>query len=151
MENPTMRTKTIAYWTATTLLVFGMLSGGIAELLRRPENVAGMVALGYPVYFMLIIGAWKVLGSLAILAPGLPRLKEWAYAGFFFNMTGAAISHAVSGDAAWHVGVTLGFAALVVASWALRPESRTLGTLRLNAPARRSATSAGGTERLIAA
>jgi DoxX-like protein len=145
-----MRAKTAAYWTATTLLVFGMLSGGIAELLRRPENVAGMAALGYPVYFMLIIGAWKVLGSVALLVPGLPRLKEWAYAGFFFNMTGAAISHAASADATWHISVTLGFAALVIASWALRPASRTLGTLGM-AATRRRATTTASTERLVAA
>jgi hypothetical protein len=77
-----------------------------------------------------MIGFWKVLGSLALLVPRFPgRLKEWAYAGIFFNMTGAAASHGVCGDAAWHVMVTLIFACLAVASWALRPESRTLGVL----------------------
>ena len=124
-----MNAKSIAYWTTTILFVFGMLSGGIAELARRSDNVEGMVRLGYPVYFMMIIGFWKVLGSVALVVPRFPRLKEWAYAGFFFNMTGAAVSHAVSGDATWHVGVTLGFAALAVASWALRPQSRTLGVV----------------------
>jgi len=86
-----------------------------------------MLHLGYPLYFVTIIGLWKVLGSIALVAPRLPRLKEWAYAGIFFNMTGAAASHWVRGDAAWHVIVTLAFAALAVASWALRPPSRTLG------------------------
>ena len=83
--------------------------------------------LGYPVYFITILGFWKVLGAIALLAPRFPRLKEWAYAGIFFEMTGAAASHAVRGDAAWHVVVTLGFAVLAVVSWALRPPSRTLG------------------------
>ena len=124
-----MRAKSIAYWSTTALLVFGVLSGGIAELARRPENVEGMTHLGYPLYFVTIIGIWKVLGSVAVLAPRFPRLKEWAYAGIFFNMTGAAASHAASGDAAWHVVVTLAFAALTVASWALRPQSRRLGAV----------------------
>lgn len=85
--------------------------------------------LGYPLYFMTIIGLWKVLGSVALLAPGFPRVKEWAYAGIFFNMTGAAVSHVAVGDAAWHVAVTLAFAALAIASWALRPASRMVGSL----------------------
>ena len=91
-----------------------------------------MVLLGYPVYFIMIIGYWKVLGGIALLVPRLPRLKEWAYAGIFFNMTGAAVSHAVSGDYgiyAFHLIVTLFLAIVTLASWALRPQSRTLGVL----------------------
>jgi hypothetical protein len=121
------RTKGIAYWTTTGIIVFAMFSGGIAELAHRPETVNGMKELGYPVYFVIIIGFWKLLGSLVLVAPGLPRVKEWAYAGIFFNMTGAAVSHMVSDSAAWHVVVTLGLAAVTLASWALRPPSRTLG------------------------
>jgi hypothetical protein len=117
-------TKAIAYWVATGLVVLAMSSGGIAELTHRPETIDGMKQLGYPVYFVMILGFWKLLGSLALVAPGFPRLKEWAYAGIFFNMTGAAVSHLVCHDAVWHVVVTLGLAALVVASWALRPTSR---------------------------
>jgi len=124
-----MKVRTIGYWTATTLLVSAMLSGGLAELTRQPQTIEGMARLGYPAYFILILGFWKVLGSAALLAPGFSRLKEWAYAGIFFNMTGAAVSHAVSGSPAWHIPVTLGFAALAVISWALRPARRTLGTL----------------------
>ena len=121
-----MSTRTIAYWATTGFLVFDMLSGGLAELAQLPSNLEGMRALGYPDYFILILGAWKVLGTVALLAPGLPRLKEWAYAGVFFNMSGAAVSHAVSGSAAWHVYYTGFVALLVLASWALRPASRTL-------------------------
>lgn len=124
-----MKTKAIGYWLATLLLVFGVLSGGVAELFRLRGNVEGMVHLGYPLYFITIIGFWKVLGSIALLVPGFPRLKEWAYAGIFFNMTDAAASHAACGDAAWHVIVTLVFAALALVSWALRPQSRVLGVL----------------------
>ena len=121
--------RTIGYWATTGLLTLMVVSGGVAELLRRPENVAGMAQLGYPVYVLTILGSWKVLGAAALLVPGLPRLKEWAYAGIFFNMTGAAASHLASGDASWHAAVTLAFAGLAVASWALRPASRTVGIL----------------------
>lgn len=116
-------TKAIAYWAATVTIVFAMFSGGVAELAHRPETINGMKELGYPVYFIMIIGFWKLLGSAALLAPGLPRVKEWAYAGIFFNMTGAAVSHLVNHSAGWHVGVTLSLAGITIASWALRPAS----------------------------
>ena len=119
-----MKTKLIAYWIITTTLALALLSGGFAGLIQRPENVEFMTHMGYPVYFASIIGFWKLLGGVAILSPGFPRLKEWAYAGIFFNMTGAAASHVFAGSAVWHVVVTLSFALLAVASWALRPSSR---------------------------
>jgi len=123
-------TKSIAYWMTTGMVVFAMFSGGIAELAHRPETIDGMKLLGYPVYFVMILGFWKLLGGFALVIPGFPRVKEWAYAGIFFNMTGAAVSHLVCHDAAWHVVVTLALAVLAVASWALRPSSRTLGRYR---------------------
>ncbi len=123
----------IGYWIITGLLVFAIGSGGVAELARLPTNVEGIVhVLGYALYFLTILGLWKVLGAIALLVPRFPRLKEWAYAGIFFNVTGAAASHAAVGDYdvyAFHVLVNLFLAVLVVASWALRPESRTLGVL----------------------
>jgi len=122
--------NSIAYWMTTGIVVFAMFSGGIAELAHRPETIDGMKQLGYPVYFVMILGFWKLLGSVALVIPGFPRVKEWAYAGIFFNMTGAAVSHLVCQDAAWHVGVTLGLATVTVASWSLRPASRTLGCNR---------------------
>jgi len=122
-------TKSIAYWITTGFVVFAMSSGGIAELTRRPETIEGMKLLGYPLYFVMILGVWKLLASVALVIPGFPRLKEWAYAGIFFNITGAAVSHLVCQDAAWHVVVTLGLAGLTLASWALRPASRTLGRM----------------------
>jgi len=125
--------KVIGYWIITGLLVFAIGSGGVAELARLPTNVEGIVhVLGYALYFLTILGLWKVLGAIALLVPRFPRLKEWAYAGIFFNVTGAAASHAAVGDYdvyAFHVLVNLFLAVLVVASWALRPESRTLGVL----------------------
>lgn len=147
------RAKAIAYWASTGMIVFAMFSGGVAELMHRPETINGMKELGYPVYFIMIIGFWKLLGSAALVAPGLPRVKEWAYAGIFFNMTGAAVSHVVNHSAGWHVGVTLGLAAITIASWALRPASRVLSrtaaspvaeNLHPRYPANVSATPAAG-------
>ena len=87
--------------------------------------------LGYPAYFVTIIGFWKALGAVALLAPRFSRLKEWAYAGIFFNMTGAAVSALATGAASWHVVVDVILTILVLTSWALRPQSRMLGRIVL--------------------
>jgi uncharacterized membrane protein YphA (DoxX/SURF4 family) len=120
--------KAAGYWTTTTVLALVLLAGGVADLARVPATTAGVLALGYPAYFVTILGTWKVLGGIAVLAPRFPRLKEWAYAGAFFNFTGAAISHLVSGSHLDHVVWTSLFTACTIASWALRPHSRTLPT-----------------------
>src|SRR3984957_4707641 len=128
----TTKTKTIAYWITTVLVAFSM-SGGVAQLARVPGVVDGFVrVLGYPPYFVTILGFWKVMGAIAILVPRFPRLKEWAYAGIFFDLTGAAASSAAVGGYgtyAFHVLVPLFLALLTVASWALRPPSRIIGVL----------------------
>jgi DoxX-like family len=121
-----MKLKSISYWVITIVVAFCIGSGGAAELAGVPGTVDGLVRLGYPAYFVTIIGFWKLLGSIAILAPGFPRLKEWAYAGIFFNMTGAAATSVFVGVAPWHLIVDLVLAALTIASWALRPASRRL-------------------------
>jgi DoxX-like family len=121
-----MKLKSIIYWVITGILAFCIGSGGAAELARVPGTVQGLVHLGYPEYFATIIGFWKVLGAVAILAPGFPTLKEWAYAGIFFNMTGAAATGLFTDSAAWHVIVDLVLTAFTIASWALRPPSRRL-------------------------
>jgi uncharacterized membrane protein YphA (DoxX/SURF4 family) len=121
-----MKWKSISYWVITGMVAFFIGSGGVAELARVPGNIEGLVHLGYPAYFATIIGFWKVLGAIAILTPGFPRLKEWAYAGIFFNMTGAAATGVFVSAAPWHVIVDLVLTALTVASWALRPPSRRL-------------------------
>jgi hypothetical protein len=125
----TTKARTIGYWASTGFLALGAIAGGAGQLARAPANVEAIVALGYPVYLLTILGFWKVLAAGALLAPGLPRVKEWAYAGLFFVFTGAATSHLVCRDAAWHAITTLVLAAITVASWALRPESRSLGAL----------------------
>ena len=124
-----MNAKVIGYWVATVLVALALGSGGIAQLMHAPQNIEGMRQLGYPVYFSTILGFWKVAAMLALLAPGFPRLKEWAYAGAFFDLTGAAASHAFSGSAVAHIVSPLVFAGLAVLSWALRPASRTLAQL----------------------
>ncbi|MBL8228393.1 MAG: DoxX family protein [Bryobacterales bacterium] len=116
-----------AYWIATCLLAATMLAAGGAEVALRSHTADGMRQLGYPLYFVQFIGTWKVLGALTLLAPGFARLKEWAYAGIFFNMIGAAVSHAATGSAGWHLAVTLSFVGLTLASWYLRPSERMLG------------------------
>lgn len=127
------KAKRIVYWTTTALIAFGLFSGGATELAHQHDTVAGMVLLGYPVYLVTILGFWKVLGGIALLAPRFPRLKEWAYAGVFFNMTGAAASHAACADygkGGFHIIVPSIFAVLVIVSWATRPASRRLASSR---------------------
>jgi uncharacterized membrane protein YphA (DoxX/SURF4 family) len=127
-----MKAKRIAYWTTTVLVAFFM-SGGVTQILQFKGNPHGVVPqLGYPMYFFAIIGSWKVLGAIAILVPRFPRLKEWAYAGIFFDVTGAAascVAVGVYGAYAFHVIAPLLIAGLTVASWALRPPSRTIGII----------------------
>jgi hypothetical protein len=116
-----------------TILVAFPMSGGVTQIWRYWENPHGVVSeLGYPMYFFGILGVWKTLGAIAILVPRFPRLKEWAYAGIFFDLTGAAAScAAVGGYGAYgfHVIAPLLIAGFAVASWALRPESRKIGVL----------------------
>ena len=118
--------KRVAYWVCTGLIVFFIGSGGLAYAMRVPDVVKGVVALGFPVYFIVLLGVWKVLGSIAILVPGFPLIKEWAYAGIMIDLTGAAVASLATGYAWWHAAAPLVIAGLVVASWALRPESRRL-------------------------
>ena len=98
----------------------------------QPATIEGIMKLGYPLYFIIVLGIWKVLGAIAIVIPKFPRLKEWAYAGIFFEMTGAAVSHAVCGSAIWHIVITSIFAVLAIVSWVLRPQNRKLGNLFLS-------------------
>jgi hypothetical protein len=129
----TTRTKSIIYWTMTILVALPIGSGGVSQIIQYLGNPHGVVpALGYPMYFFAILGFWKALGAIAILAPGFPRLKEWAYAGIFFDLTGAAASCAWVGDIGaygFHVIAPLIITAFCIASWALRPPSRTIGVL----------------------
>jgi len=118
--------KKVAYWVCTGLVGFFIGSGGLAYTMQVPDVVQGVVALGFPVHFVVLLGVWKVLGAIAILVPGFPLIKEWAYAGIMFDLTGAASASIATGGEWWHVAAPLSIALVVAASWALRPESRRL-------------------------
>ena len=116
--------KLIWYWIITAILSFCLFSGGLAQALQLPEVLQGFKPLGYPTYFISLIGIWKMLGVIAILLPKFKLLKEWAYAGLFFTMTGAVISHIASNDIKAQIIAPVVLAAFTVLSWYLRPASR---------------------------
>ena len=116
--------KKIVYWVATIWLALGMLSTGIVQLLKMEQDLDRMAELQYPVYLLTLLGIWKIGGVIAILIPKFPVLKEWAYAGFFFAMSGAAFSHVMSGSQASEIFPSLLLLVLTVVSWYFRPESR---------------------------
>ncbi len=121
----TKRNK-IIYWIATVWLALGMTSTGIVQIIKLKEEVDMMTHLGYPLYFLTILGVWKILGVIAILIPKFPLLKEWTYAGFFFAMSGAIFSHLACGDGAKELfGPTL-LIVLTIISWYFRPAERKL-------------------------
>lgn len=126
----TKRNK-IIYWTSTVWLALGMVSTGTVQLFKMkaegavaPPGVYGITYLGYPVYFLTILGAWKILGAVALLIPKFPLLKEWAYAGFFFVMSGAVFSHIAMGDPMNEIFPSLLLLILTVISWYFRPADR---------------------------
>lgn len=114
----------IIYWVATLWLSLGMVSTGAVQLSRMDDEVAKMTQLGYPLYFLTILGIWKMLGVIAVLVPKFPLVKEWAYAGFFFAMSGAVFSHfAMHDDAKEFFGPIL-LLLLTIISWHFRPAER---------------------------
>jgi len=123
------REKLIAYWTVTLLLAAAVMLSVIGQLMQYGGNAELVKKLVYPLYILTILGIWKVLGVIALVVPGFPRLKEWVHAGIFFLMTGAALSHTFAkdyGDYGFYIILPLSYAALNIASWALRPKGRKL-------------------------
>lgn len=118
----------IIYWIATVWLASGLLAGGIQQLFLTKNFVEIFEHLGYPLYLMYIIGAWKVLGAVVILIPGFRLLKEWAYAGSFFVWSGALISHIALGDVAMSFPAVV-LIILTLVSWYFRPENRKINSL----------------------
>ena len=114
----------IIYWVATIWLALGMMSTGIVQLIKMKEETVMMAHLGYPLYFLTILGVWKILGVIAILIPKFPLLKEWTYAGFFFAMSGAVFSHLACGDGAKELFGPLLLIVLTITSWYFRPADR---------------------------
>src|SRR5262249_57424105 len=127
-ESRWLRIRTITYWTFTVLLVFELAAGSLWNLLQIEWVRVQLHHLGYPLYYTYITGLWQIGGAAAIIAPGFPRLKEWAYAGSFFQFSGAVVSHLLAGDfVPVSTGLTpLVFSMFVIVSWALRPADRRL-------------------------
>lgn len=116
--------KLLWYWIITVILSFCIFSGGLAQAMQVKGVVQGFKPLGYPNYFISLIGVWKMLGIIAILIPKFKLLKEWAYAGIFFVMSGAVISHIASGDVSIQIVAPVVLAIFTVLSWYLRPADR---------------------------
>lgn len=121
----TKRNK-IIYWISTIWLSLGMLSTGTVQLLKMDDEVDNITRLGYPVYFLTLLGIWKILGVVVVLIPKFPLLKEWAYAGFFFAMSGATFSRIASGNSINEIAPALLLIILTVISWYFRPADRKL-------------------------
>ena len=119
----TKRNK-IIYWISTIWVALGMLASGLQQIFHTKGFVDIIVHLGYPLYLLYILGVWKILGAIAILIPGFKLVKEWAYAGFFFVMSGAVFSHIASGDSMKEIFPSLALLILTVVSWYFRPADR---------------------------
>ena len=119
--------RIIAYWVTTALVVFELAMGGVWDILQLPQVRGVIERLGYPLYFLVILGIWKLLGAVALVVPRFPRLKEWAYAGVIFDLTGAVASQLASGwmDAG-QMAYPIVMTGVAIASWALRPPTRRL-------------------------
>jgi len=120
------RKNKIIYWASTLWIALGMVSTGGVQLMRGKEGTGGVdmiTQLGYPVYILTILGIWKALGVVALLIPKFPLVKEWAYAGMFFLMTGAAFSHIAAGSVN-EIYPSLLLLMLTGVSWYFRPADR---------------------------
>ena len=123
----------IIYWVSTLWLALGMVSTGVVQLIKMKEEMDLIVQrLGYPIYFLTILGIWKILGVVAVLIPKFPVLKEWAYAGFFFAMSGAIFSHIAAHSSAIDMFGPLLLIVLTVVSWYFRPADRKLIPITVN-------------------
>jgi|SRR5690349_299825 len=141
MEMEAQRTMTkinkLIFWISTLWLASGMLATGILQFLKMkaegsvsPPGAEGIAHLGYPIYFLTILGIWKILGVVALLVPKFPLVKEWAYAGFFFAMSGAIFSHIAVGDPLKELFPSLLLLILTVVSWYFRPADRRVNAMR---------------------
>jgi hypothetical protein len=122
----------IIYWVATIWLALGMTATGTVQLLKTKDEVVMMDQLHYPAYILSILGVWKILGVIAVLIPKFPLLKEWAYAGFFFAMSGAVISHLAIGDSAITLFGPILLIVLTLLSWYFRPADRKIISANFN-------------------
>ena len=127
--------RPLAYWAATLLVTAELAVGGMWDMQRLPMARDVVAHLGYPAYFLVILGIWKLLGAVTLLAPRLPLLKEWAYAGVVFTDTGAIASHLATGRDLGEIAVLLPLLACTAVSRALRPPTRRPSSGRWDEPA----------------
>lgn len=123
-----MHARALGYWAATALAALAFTGSGIMNIMQPPELAELIAHLEYPAWFTQWLGTWKLAGVVVLLAPGLPRLKEWATAGFVIAMTSASVSHIAAGDAIGQAVPPLVLLSLVLLSYFLRPESRRLSS-----------------------
>jgi len=135
-KNPSEKRNKIIYWIATLWLAAGMVATGVQQLMKMnvdgalaPPGVYGITKLGYPVYFLTLLGIWKLLGVTAMLVPKFPLLKEWTYAGFFFLLTGALFSHVAVGHSMAELFPSFLLLVLTVLSWYFRPAGRKVAVI----------------------
>jgi len=119
-----LKRNKIIYWAATIWMAVAFLIGGVAQLARVEQAVNSFDNLGFPHYFLSILGVWKILGVIAILLPKTSLLKEWAYAGFFFVITGAIITHITMGDPAIEIATRVFLLIIIIVSWFYRPQDK---------------------------
>ncbi|REC76467.1 DoxX family protein [Chryseobacterium elymi] len=131
-QNKSQKRNRIIYWIFTIWMALGMVSTAIVQLMKNEDELKNFTNLGYPAYLMTIIGVWKLLGVIAVLIPKRPLLKEWAYAGFSFVMSGALISHIIVGDTFGRTFPALLLLILVIISWYFRPSDRKIEMVNLN-------------------
>lgn len=122
-----MNWRSSVYWLATAVVVGELALGGSWDIARLPAVSTLVTHLGYPSYFLVLLGTWKVLGAVALIVPRNTLIKEWAYAGAFFTYSGAIVSHLATGYSLAEIGLLVPITALTCLSWALRPPSRRTG------------------------
>jgi hypothetical protein len=121
------KSRVIIFWVATGLIIVSQAVSGVMDWAGAAPIVEGMTRLGFPLYVLKILGTWKILGAIALAIPGLNTAREWAYAGFFFDFTGALASHAFNGDSPGELVPPLILLAILIVSYIMRPEARRLG------------------------
>jgi hypothetical protein len=136
-----MNARVVGYWLATALTALPLLGGGFAQFTLNPEMAEGMAQMGYGLAAMRVLGFWKLLVPLALLAPGFPLVKEWTYAGIFFLLTGASWSHYAAGHGVGEVVTPLVILAFAATSYLLRPADRRLASLNLGLEPKLTASS----------
>jgi len=119
-----MKTKKIIYWIFTLWMSLGMVATGWVQIAPSHNEPAFITGLGFPGYFLVMLGVCKILGVVAALVPGHPLLKEYAYAGFFFIMGGAVVSHIAHGDALSQMLPSILLLTVTLLSWLFRPADR---------------------------